>query len=586
MGLFGALFAGVSGLGSQSNKISIISNNIANVNTVGYKQDAAGFDSLVVTSGAAGSFSPGGALGQTHQLVDQQGLVQSTSSPTDVAISGNGFFTVNTKADTTGQTQFTRSGSFTQDALGNFVNSNGDFLQAWALDANGNPPANKANFTSLVTVNVKSNASGAAVATSNVTLAANLNAAQTTLLGAGETVKLSGNNNIGISASQLIVGNDPANALNNTNSGIIRGDKFTATSSGNSTPFTFTYGGLSIGRDITQILSANGKGDGGNTLDTGATGEAILATNMATNTSGAVTITVGDAANYTVGQTASITGVVGNIGASGITAAEVNGFRTVTAVGAGTITIQSGHVGATTAVAGAGSAFGLTNRTAFFAGNVLDASNASDLFLGTTGTGGFTAKALNFQITTSGGTTSTFTYTGTAPDVTNGQFNNLNTLAQAISDASGLTARVVGGQLYVGATNANLGLTFSNGDATGNGTQNGINWVQELDLPPPALQGTNDINAAAATGEQRFNSLNSLATAVNTTTNTTGGLIAEVTNPLGSSTLTINENDPQQTVIFTDVPTPVPSRQLLDEFSFASAGNVALFPLPLLPCHS
>jgi len=87
MGLFGALFAGVSGLDSQSNKIGVISNNIANVNTVGFKQGQADFDTLVVPSGTT-TFSPGGVIGGNEQLVNEQGLISATTSPTDVAITG------------------------------------------------------------------------------------------------------------------------------------------------------------------------------------------------------------------------------------------------------------------------------------------------------------------------------------------------------------------------------------------------------------------------------------------------------------------------------------------------------------------
>src|ERR1700733_2446804 len=130
MGLFGALFAGVSGLDSQSNKIGIISNNISNVNTVGFKQGQASFDTLVVPSGTT-SFSPGGVIGGNQQLVEQQGTISATTSPTDIAISGGGMLFVSAAPTTTAGAAsplFTRSGSFTQDANGNFVNSDGYYL--------------------------------------------------------------------------------------------------------------------------------------------------------------------------------------------------------------------------------------------------------------------------------------------------------------------------------------------------------------------------------------------------------------------------------------------------------------------------
>src|SRR4051812_19458828 len=137
MSLYGALYAGVAGLQAQSNKLGIISDNIANVNTVGYKEGLSEFETLVTTAGNATAYSPGGVLGANRQLVDTQGLLQTTSSPTDIALSGAGLFVVNQNAAGDGQVLYTRAGSFTQDAQGNFTNAAGFFLQAWPLDSNG-----------------------------------------------------------------------------------------------------------------------------------------------------------------------------------------------------------------------------------------------------------------------------------------------------------------------------------------------------------------------------------------------------------------------------------------------------------------
>src|SRR5437879_626733 len=121
MSLYGALFSGVAGLTSQSTKLSIISDNVSNVNTVGYKGGESLFQTLVTGASSSTSYSPGGVIGGDHQTVDQQGLLQSTSSPTDIAIQGNGLFVVNQKSDGTGTTLYTRAGSFTQNNSGNFV---------------------------------------------------------------------------------------------------------------------------------------------------------------------------------------------------------------------------------------------------------------------------------------------------------------------------------------------------------------------------------------------------------------------------------------------------------------------------------
>src|SRR5262249_5176771 len=137
MSIFGALYSSVSGLEAQSTAISIISDNISNVNTTGYKAGSAYFDTLVTNSGPGVAYSPGGVRSQDIQGVTQQGLVQSTSSPLDTAISGNGFFVVSNGTDPNASIAYTRAGSFHTDSLGNFVNPAGFYLKAWPLDSNG-----------------------------------------------------------------------------------------------------------------------------------------------------------------------------------------------------------------------------------------------------------------------------------------------------------------------------------------------------------------------------------------------------------------------------------------------------------------
>ena len=154
MSLFGSLFTGVSGLGAQSQATAMISNNIANVNTIGFKRSEAAFYSLVTSEGRSSKYSPGTVAVNRIQRVNQQGPVQQTGSTTDAAISGNGFFTV--KRDATDQQEFlyTRSGSFSEDAQGLLRNTAGFVLYAWPIDASGNLPANQGDLTSLVPADV------------------------------------------------------------------------------------------------------------------------------------------------------------------------------------------------------------------------------------------------------------------------------------------------------------------------------------------------------------------------------------------------------------------------------------------------
>src|SRR3546814_784738 len=98
MSLFGALSAGVSGLAAQSQAMGVIADNITNANTVGYKNTKTEFSTLVTQTRTAGAYVPGGVIAVPVALIDRQGLLQSSASATDLAITGNGFFVVNNSA--------------------------------------------------------------------------------------------------------------------------------------------------------------------------------------------------------------------------------------------------------------------------------------------------------------------------------------------------------------------------------------------------------------------------------------------------------------------------------------------------------
>ncbi|MDX2073109.1 MAG: flagellar hook-basal body complex protein [Alphaproteobacteria bacterium] len=786
MSLYGALFSGVSGLVSQANKLGIISDNISNVNTVGYKGGNGIFETLVTNSGGAAAYSPGGVLGGNRSLVSRQGLLQATDSPTDIAVSGTGFFVVNQSPDGSGQVSYTRSGSFRADSTGNFRNSSGFYLQAWPLDREGRLPGaagnttnttSSANLSSLQIVNVQ-NLTGSAAATSAVSIGANLNSSQTVYPGAAGTITFDAlsTNNYQIAAKDIIV----PGGVNS----IARGDKLDITTGGGLS-FTYRYGGFTFGRSIadgsdadsglallagTTTLDTNpfsftpgsnvvsitqeghGLADGdvvtisGNTTDIGgisasefnakfvvtvvdddtftietatsAAAAADITDNTVVTENGAdadVTITLGTGHGYSVGQAITIAGsnvvngitingtrtitavttttvtfatttdtppviaahafsttaganptVTVNVGttnnvyavgdeitiagadpingvdpngtwtvatssagnitfvatgetsatqalganpflvstgadptvtvdlggvhdytvgdtitiaaAAATNGADVNGTFVITAIGANTIQyVATGETGGgSPAVAGGGgsatayaSLFGNASSTQFmtagggtsataaisagggtaitsltrpFAGNILDATNTETRFLGTTGTSGFTAAGLTFKITTAAIGTVTFSYTSSSPDVRQKQFNNLTNLAASINEVTGLSARVVDGQLYVGATDANAAVMFENGSAVGvegPPVQAGIDWVREL--------GLKNIEV----GANRFSSLEGLFNLATTD----AGISASLSNPLGAAQLSINVDDPLDSIHFADSPT-------------------------------
>lgn len=186
MSVVAGLTAGVSALTAQSRNFAIISDNIANVNTVGYKEVEARFTNFVTSRDISRNYSPGGV--QIRPFVDpnQQGQIQSAEGDNNVAITGNGFFVGNTSSTTNNDNfVFTRAGAFEPDLDGNLVNTAGYFLQGWLLDDNG-ARVNEATadqLTSLQTVNV-AGFSSIADESENVSIVANLQANSTPIAAA------------------------------------------------------------------------------------------------------------------------------------------------------------------------------------------------------------------------------------------------------------------------------------------------------------------------------------------------------------------------------------------------------------------
>jgi flagellar hook protein FlgE len=158
----------VSGMQADSNWLSTISQNVANSNTTGYKNVETDFSSLVDQI-ADGSQDFGGVSTRAVSLNALQGNVISTSTSTDLAVQGSGFFVV---SDASGTMYLTRNGSFTPDASGNLVNSAGYYLMASNVQ-NGASPLAANSLTGLQKVNVV-NAGQTATATTSASLTANL----------------------------------------------------------------------------------------------------------------------------------------------------------------------------------------------------------------------------------------------------------------------------------------------------------------------------------------------------------------------------------------------------------------------------
>lgn len=171
MSIGGALNSAVSALQAQSQQLAMISDNLANSSTIGYKTTNASFSTLV-TEQSSTSYASGGVVANSNAAVSAQGLIQSSTVSTNVAIDGNGMFPVTYNTDKK-ELYFTRNGEFSTDANGNLTNGS-YYLMGWPTDSSGNiQSSDTTSVNGLQTVNVNRYSTSAAGSTS-VTLKANL----------------------------------------------------------------------------------------------------------------------------------------------------------------------------------------------------------------------------------------------------------------------------------------------------------------------------------------------------------------------------------------------------------------------------
>lgn len=177
-----SLFSGVSGLQSHQVAMDVESNNIANVNTIGFKYSRANFSDLLAQTRAIAT-APQGELGGKNPVqvglgstvssmtrIFSQGSVQNSDKNTDVAIQGDGFFIISPDGGNT--YKYTRAGDFKFDAGGNFVDNNGYIVQGWLRD----PITGLVDATAPIeNINIPPGLTTPASATQNVVIKANLN---------------------------------------------------------------------------------------------------------------------------------------------------------------------------------------------------------------------------------------------------------------------------------------------------------------------------------------------------------------------------------------------------------------------------
>ncbi|MBW1850001.1 MAG: flagellar hook basal-body protein [Deltaproteobacteria bacterium] len=134
--MLGSLYSGITGMDAAAAEMNVIANNIANVNTTAFKAGTISFASVYAESVSMLGSSPGNEDGKGVQVVGlgsvwQQGAIESTMNPTDVSITGDGFFKVveNGVSD-----YYTRAGQFNYDENYNMVDPEGRVVQGFNCD--------------------------------------------------------------------------------------------------------------------------------------------------------------------------------------------------------------------------------------------------------------------------------------------------------------------------------------------------------------------------------------------------------------------------------------------------------------------
>ncbi len=180
-----ALLAGVASIKAQQTRMNVIGNNLANVNTTAYKGSRVTFQDMIAQT-IRGAARPTDSLGGTNPIQyglgvliggtdvnNEQGSLNATNRPTDLAIQGNGYFVVS-NGD---RVSYTRDGAFELDALGDLVHrATGERLLGWSADSFGNIDTNQPIGTAS-TLKIPVGALNAVQVTSRVDFAGNLNAA-------------------------------------------------------------------------------------------------------------------------------------------------------------------------------------------------------------------------------------------------------------------------------------------------------------------------------------------------------------------------------------------------------------------------
>ena len=152
MSLYGTMRTGVSGMNAQANRLSTVGDNIANASTAGYKKASTQFSSLILPS-SEGAYNSGGVTTNVRYSISSQGTFTYTTSSTDLAINGRGFFIVQ---GSDGIEYLTRAGNFTGMSDGTLQNAAGFTLMGYQYSSTEDPTIVVNGFDGLTEINLSS----------------------------------------------------------------------------------------------------------------------------------------------------------------------------------------------------------------------------------------------------------------------------------------------------------------------------------------------------------------------------------------------------------------------------------------------
>lgn len=171
MSIQSALYSGISGLNANGSALTVLGNNIANSNTIGFKTSRTIFSDMlsaeVAGSGGSSQIGRGTGLSVVDDIFSQ-GTFESTELNTDLAIEGSGFFMVSAPGDAV--INYTRAGAFSFNESGTLENAEGYAVQGYFLDGDGN------TYGDITDMTIPTQSFSPANPTSTITLATNLNA--------------------------------------------------------------------------------------------------------------------------------------------------------------------------------------------------------------------------------------------------------------------------------------------------------------------------------------------------------------------------------------------------------------------------